>query len=98
MMATPWRLFWLMVIAFHAVAAAAWFWLMPGGFPLSHPRFWSGRVIPVLIMGIVASAVSASRHGRVDALRLALAVFPTAWAAASLAGRVAFPITLGRLF
>src|SRR5436305_910604 len=97
-MATPWRLFWLLVLAFHAVAASAWWWLMPGGFPPSHLRFWSNRVVPIAVLAVVVTAVVASRRRRYDLLRLTLVVFPAAWAAAAIAGRVVFPITLGRLF
>ena len=57
-MASPWRLFWLLVLACHTVAASAWWWLMPGGFPPSHPRFWSNGVAPIAVLVVVATAVS----------------------------------------
>jgi hypothetical protein len=97
-MATPWRLFWLLVLAGHAVAASAWWWLMPGGFPVLHPRFWANREAPVAVLLVVAIAVLAARRGRLHLLSLTLAVFPVAWAAAAIAARVVFPITFCGLF
>jgi len=87
------RLFWLLVLGFHAVAAAGWWWLMPGGFPVSHPRFWSNGGAPVLVLGVVVAAVIAARRERWERLRFILALFPAAWAGAGLAARVVFPIT-----
>ena len=97
-MARPWRLFWLLVLACHTVGASAWWWLMPGGFSPSHPRFWSNRVAPIAVLAVVATAVSVARRRRFDLLRLTLVMFPMAWAAAAFAARVVFPITFGRLF
>src|SRR5262249_35504799 len=84
---------WLLVIAGHAVAAVAWWWLMPGGFPPSHPRFWVNGVAPIAVLAPVATAVWASRRRHFDVLRLTLVVFPTAWATAARAARLVFPIT-----
>jgi 4-amino-4-deoxy-L-arabinose transferase-like glycosyltransferase len=68
-MATPWRLFWLLVLAGHAVAATAWWGMMPGGFPPAHPRFWANRVAPVAVLTVVALAVATARRRRFDLLR-----------------------------
>ncbi|MDR3618522.1 MAG: hypothetical protein P4L85_04160 [Paludisphaera borealis] len=97
-MARPWRLFWLLVLSLHAVAASAWWWLTPGGFPFSHPRFWSNSVAPLVVLAVVVAAVMAARRERLERLRASLAAFPAAWCASALVGRFVFPITLGRLF
>src|SRR5437899_3228807 len=97
-MATPWRLFWLVVLAWHMVAASAWWWLMPGGFPASHPRFWANRAVPIAVLAVAATAVWAARRGRFDLLRGALVVFPAAWGAGAVVARVAFPISFRWLF
>jgi hypothetical protein len=97
-MSRPWRLFWLLVLSFHAVAAAGWWWLTPGGFPFAHPRFWSNSVAPVVVLAVVVAAIRAARRERLDALRASLAAFPAAWGAGAVAIRIIFPITFGRLF
>jgi hypothetical protein len=97
MPAALWRLFWLVVLAGHAVAIAAWWWLMPGGFALSHPRFWVNRVVPIAVLAIIGTAVWASRR-RLDLLCPTLVLFPAAWASVSIAARLVFPVTFHRLF
>jgi len=92
-MTASYRLFWLLVLSFHAVAAAGWWWLMPGGFPVSHPRFWSNGVAPLVVLGAVVAAVIAARREQWARLRFMLAAFPAAWAGAALMARVVFPIT-----
>jgi hypothetical protein len=97
-MAAPWRLLWLVVLGFHAVAASAWWWLMPGGFPAWHPRFWTNGVAPLVVLAAVVLAVMAARRERLSVLGQSLATFPACWVAAAVAGRMAFPITMQRLF
>jgi hypothetical protein len=97
-MAAPWRLFWLVVLGFHAVAASAWWWLMPGGFPAWHPRFWTNGVAPLVVLAAVVLAIMAARRERLSVLSRALVAFPACWVAGAIAGRAAFPITLQRLF
>ncbi len=55
------RLFWLTVLVGHLIAAALWWWLEPGGFPWRHPRFWSNRLLPGLVV-LWASGALASLH------------------------------------
>jgi hypothetical protein len=97
-MSQPWRVFWLFVLGLHAVGASAWWWLTPGGFPPSHPRFWTNGVAPVAVLTVVASAIVAARREQPGSLRASLAAFPAAWAAAAIVGRLAFPTTLRILF
>jgi hypothetical protein len=92
------RLFWLIVLAGHLAAAGGWRWLMPGGFPVEHPRFWSNRVGPVVVLGWTAAAVWAARREREVPLRLLLVAYPAFWVAAAIAGRVVFPVSASRVW
>src|SRR4051812_32144819 len=93
-----WRVFWLVVLAGHLAAAGAWLWLMPSGFPVGHPRFWANQAGPILVIAWASAAVWAARRRRMEWLRLALIAFPSFWAAAAVAGRLAFPISLSRFW
>jgi len=97
-MARPYRLFWLVVLAFHAVAAAGAIWLLPGGFSIGHLRFWSNTVAPIVLMITVSLAIAASRGHRYDSLRTILIAFPVAWVAAAISLRGLFPVTFRLLF
>jgi hypothetical protein len=93
-----WRLFWLLVLVGHAMLAAAWWWAQPGGFSALHPRFWSNRAAPVVVLALAISTLVALGFERMGALRILLPTWPAAWAAAGLASRVVFPITLASLW
>jgi hypothetical protein len=97
-MSTAARLLLSCVFTAHLVCAAAWWWLMPGGFPLSHPRFWVNRVLPLAVLALGGAYVWARYRTRDDVLRalgLALAAF---WAAAAVSARVTFPVTFNLLW
>src|SRR5262249_20307714 len=98
MAARLWRLFWLTVLVGHGLLALAWWWLQPGGFAVDHPRFWSNRVAPPVVLGLSIAGRAALKRERMTALRLLLPYWPSAWAAAAVAGRILFPITLARLW
>ena len=87
------RLGWRVVLAAHAAVAAAWVWMMPGGFPVGHARWWANRALPlVAIAACVVGLVGAWR--RKDALlRLVALGVAVAWLAAAVAGRVFFPLS-----
>ncbi len=62
--------FWLALLAAHAVAAALWWWLMLQAFPLSSARFFMNGVVPWAIIGIVlAVPLVRGRRRRRFALR-----------------------------
>ena len=96
-MAAPYRMFWLFVLGLHAVGAGAWWRLLPGGFPPPHRLFWSNGVAPVVVLAGVVAAVVAARARRWSLLRLSLVSIPSAWLGATIAARLLFPISLGRL-
>jgi hypothetical protein len=53
------RTFLACIFTAHLVLAAAWWWLMPGGFSPSHPRFWSNHVMPAIIVAVACAYVCA---------------------------------------
>lgn len=92
------RLFWLTVLTAHAMAAVAWYWLEPGGFPWGHPRAWVNRPFP--IAGFAWCAICLAALRRADDARLSglLPAYPAAWATGGATARVAFPITFSVLW
>lgn len=96
-MAAAGRIFWLFVLVFHGVAAAGWWWLAPGGFAVTHPRCWTNRVAPPLVLVAVAAALRAMRGDRRPAQAAILVAFPAAWAAGAVSSLLAFPATVPRL-
>jgi hypothetical protein len=84
------RLFWLTVFLLHLLGAAAWFVLMPGGFPWWHPRFWTNRVLPLMGATFALLAVIAMRARKpavADAMASAVAI---GWLSCALSGRIVF--------
>ena len=47
------------ILIVHGMAALTWLWFMPGGFPVSHSRFWTNRVGPLVALIIVIAAITA---------------------------------------
>ncbi len=87
------RLFWLAVLTAHATIAVAWWWLMPGGFPLSHPRFWLNSVLPWIVLATVLWARLA-RGVRGEIVRQAvLSAIVSMWIASAISARLVFPTT-----
>lgn len=59
------RILWLLLLVAHALGGVGWWAMMPGGFPVDHPRFWVNRVLPAVVaIGIVAAIVAAKRDRR----------------------------------
>src|SRR5437762_2384899 len=86
------RTIWLAILAAHATAAIMWWWTRPGGFPIRSPHFWANEILPwpIAIIAIAARFLLPRRPALASAL---LVMFPIAWIAASIAGRVVFPIS-----
>lgn len=98
MAARLWRLFWLTVLVGHAFLAILWWWFQPGGFGIGHPRFWANRVGPVAVLALSIASLWVLHRGRPAMVRLLLPMWPAAWAAAAMAGRFLFPISLAWLW
>jgi hypothetical protein len=98
MMRRLWRDFWLMILVGHGVLALAWWWLSSGGFRMDHPRFWSNRVAPALVLGLSIVTLVALRQDRIVWLRPLLLAWPVAWAAGAVVSRIVFPITMAGIW
>src|SRR5579863_399825 len=87
---------WRLVIYLHLTPAVFWWWLMPGGFPLSHPRFWTNAVFPVVAIAVCLTCLWAGRREN-SPLRPALAVtIPAFWLAATASASILYPISARR--
>jgi hypothetical protein len=89
-----WELFWLFVLTLHALLGGCWLWLAPGGFGLTHPRFWTNSAAPLAALTLAIGSLAALKLGSKRVLRWLLPIWPAGWAAAALTGRVLFPISL----
>lgn len=89
------RLTWLTALTAHALAALAWWWLMPGGFPVSNGHFWSNEVLPLALFAVALPAIvfKNNRAGFSSFMLLA-----AAWFGLAVALRAVFPITFAWLF
>jgi len=81
-------------LALHFAAAAFWWWLSPKGFPLDRSQFWMNSVLPLAAMAVAFVGLFAMHRGNRGVAAAAVAAFASAWAAAAIAGRVIFPVSL----
>jgi hypothetical protein len=87
---------WRLVVYLHLAPAAFWWWMMPGGFPLSHPRFWANEVFPVVAVAVCLTCLWAERRGN-ERLRATTAVtIPAFWLSATVFSGVLFPYSAWR--
>ena len=92
------RIFWLLVLIGHGVAAAAWWAMMPGGFPVDHPRFWANQAIPPAMILICAAVIFAGSRERYGVVRAAIVMLAVTWLAIAISARMTFPISLRTRF
>lgn len=81
------------ILAGHAFAATVWMFLMPGGFAISHSRFWTNRFGPILVLLIAIAALTARAMKREQLQRQLTLIFPVAWLGAAISGIIVFPIS-----
>ena len=93
-----WRLFWLVVLVGHGLVALVWWGLSPGGFRLDHPRFWTNRAAPPVVLALSIASLVALRQERIAPLGGSCRHWPAAWAAGAIMLRIMFPITMDRLW
>src|SRR5436190_14242887 len=87
---------WRLVVYLHLAPAAFWWWIMPGGFPLTHPRFWANEVFPVVAVAVCLTCLWSERRANA-VLRAATAVtIPAFWLAATVIAGFIFPISARR--
>ena len=89
----PLRVLWRIILTGHAAAAAGWMWMMPGGFPIGHARFWANRGLPLLVIVACVAGAWAGWRRRDALLRDFVLGVPMWWASAAVVGRVVFPIS-----
>src|SRR5207247_6852477 len=89
------HIFWLLVLIGHATVAAAWWWLMPHGFPLTHRRFWMNEALPWITIAAVVIVIALAYRGRLPGARAMLVMLAAMWLTAGIYGRGVFPISLG---
>src|SRR5690349_6507759 len=87
------RPIWIVALLAHGAAAVAWWWVMPGGFPVDHPRFWINAVAPVVVLGAVVAAFAAWRWKKLRAIQSVLFAFTLMWVAGAAAARLTFPVS-----
>ena len=91
-----WTFAWQAIWLGHAAGAILACWLLPGGFPLEHPRFWMNRVLPWIIVA-VASMGLVGVWRRNGVARQSAAVFVVAiWTSALVAGAITYPVSASR--
>ncbi len=94
---TPhWRLLWRVILIAHATLAIAWWWVMPGGFPMWHLRFWSNFAIPWTIALLAVAGLIGFWTRRTALLQPLLVAVPVGWTATLIASVVVFPISSRR--
>ncbi len=87
---------WRLVVYLHLTPTIFWWWLMPGGFPANHARFWINSVFPFVVIAVCLACLWAERRGNAT-LRMATAItIPAFWLAATLTAGILFPVSARR--
>jgi hypothetical protein len=81
-------------IGLHLIAALAYWWQSPHGFPIDCSRFWLNSVLPVALAAIAIGGLVAMSSRRWSIAAAAVLCFATAWTAGAIGGRVLFPVSL----
>jgi len=84
------RVFWALVVLAHGVGAAFAWALLPGGFPLTHARFFANRGLPALVLASVLLVIVRARR-RSRTVAAVWVVYPCAWFGVALAAGIAYP-------
>ena len=77
-----------------AIAAVAWWYMMPGGFPLTHPRFWVNTALPVIAAVVCLFGIVAAVRKQEAVLKCILLAFGTMLVVAAIVGTCLFPKSL----
>ncbi|WP_010587587.1 hypothetical protein [Schlesneria paludicola] len=87
---------WTYILIMHVITAGGWWWLMPGGFPWCHSRFWMNQIFPLVIF-VVSIAGCYGIWNRRDAVaRLAIHALLGFWSGAVVTALLTFPISAQR--
>ncbi len=91
-----WSLVWQTVLLAHGVLAVAWWWAMPGGFPMGHVRYWTNGVAPWCVVTVAGFGVICIWRRKSSWVGLITISVPVAWTAALIAAVALFPISAKR--
>lgn len=89
---------WAVALGAHAIAAAVAWWMLPGGFAVTHPRFWTNRALPAALLALIAASIIAHVARRPRAVAALAAALPALWAAAAVSARIVFPVSAATLW
>jgi hypothetical protein len=92
------RLTWLMLLVGQGMMAILWWVLAPGGFPFSHPRFWSNTAAPPVIFALTIATIWAFHRRPLPQLQVPVLAWIWAWSGLTVAAAALFPITLHALW
>jgi hypothetical protein len=79
------------LLRLHAIAFATWWWIMPGGFPISHLKTWSNSILPALGLIACVLALFAAWRGWVAVRAWLLMTLAWAWLYLAITARSEFP-------
>lgn len=83
----------VLILALHLAGAGAWWWLMPGGFPVNHPRFWVNQALPLGVLLAGLAGFAAWRWNWHAPWLALLYAAPAGWIGAAISFRIAFPVS-----
>jgi hypothetical protein len=87
------RILVLLFAMLQVLAAAGVWWLMPGGFPVDHPRFWVNRVLPVTVAAFAIAVIVLAYRKQWRTVTALLLCTPITMLAAAISGAAVFPIS-----
>jgi hypothetical protein len=87
---------WKVLFTALATLAVLWWWLMPGGFPADHPRYWANRVVPVVVFIVAVAARIGLRRPPSTWADMAIAGCPALWLAGTATAVGLFPYSAVR--
>lgn len=77
-----------------AFAATAWWYLMPKGFPVTHPRFWVNSVFPPVACAVCLLGIVTAVRKQDAMLKCLVLASGTVLIVAGITGKYLFPISL----
>jgi hypothetical protein len=88
---------WVLIAGVHVVAAAYAWRMLPHGFDVGHPRFWTNQVLPFAVVAAAVTCVFALWQRRARIAALAIGAFAGLHVGMAVAWAVVFPITGKRI-
>lgn len=74
--------------------AAAWKWLSPQGFPLSHSRFWLNSIVPLIVIAFTLAGLIGLMSNKHRLAATAAVMLSVGWLAIGFTSRYLFPQSL----